>query len=358
MLNKKIVSITLVCLVLLLVQFNSVLAAELPNVHILATGGTIAGRGGTSTQTTGYAAGVIGVETLIEAVPEMKQYANISGEQFCNIASNQINYEIWLKLAKRVNELLESPQVDGIVITHGTDTLEETAYFLNLVVKSDKPVVLVGSMRPATAISADGPGNLLNAVQLAGSLKARSKGVLVAMNDQIMNARDATKTNTTHVETFKAPELGYLGYMQNGVPYFYRETTRKHGRMTEFDVKDMQDLPYVGIIYGHVGNEISIRAVVDALVASGAKGIVYAGTGHGSIKPASLEALSEAQKKGVVVVRTSRVGNGIVTQWGKYAKANIIAGDTLNAQKAAILLSVALTKTNNLATIQQMFDEY
>ena len=358
MISKRILFTIFFLITLLLVQAGVASAEGLPNVHILATGGTIAGRGGTTTQTTGYAAGVIGVETLIEAVPEMKKYANISGEQFCNIASNQINYEIWLKLAKRVNELLESPQVDGVVITHGTDTLEETAYFLNLVVKSEKPVVLVGSMRPATAISADGPGNLLNAVRLAGSPQAHKKGVLIAMNDQILNARDATKTNTTHVETFKAPELGYLGYLQNGRPYFYRETTRKHTVMTEFDVKDMKSLPYVGIIYGHVGNEISVRAVVDALVASGVKGIVYAGTGHGSIKPISLEALVDAQKKGVVVVRTSRVGNGIVTQWDRYAKANIIAGDTLNPQKAAILLTVALTETNDLATIQRIFDEY
>lgn len=358
MMKKQIMLSSFLCITFLLLQAGIALAGALPNVHIMATGGTIAGRGGTSTQTTGYAAGVIGIDALVEAVPEMKQYANISGEQFCNIASNRINYEIWLKLASRVNELLSSSQVDGIVITHGTDTLEETAYFLNLVVKSDKPVILVGSMRPATAISADGPGNLLNAVRLAASPQARNKGVLVAMNDQILNARDATKTNTTHVETFKAPELGYLGYMQNGIPYFYRETTRKHTSGTEFDVAGRKDMPYAGIIYEHVGNEISIRAVVDALVAAGAKGIVYAGTGHGSIKPDSLEALREAQKKGVVVVRVSRVGNGIVTQWDKYAKASIVAGDTLSAQKAAILLSVALTRTNDLAAIQRIFDEY
>ena len=212
--KKKLLVTAFMCVVLVLSQFAAALAAELPNVVILATGGTIAGRGGSATQMTGYNPGEIGVQILINAVPEIKQYANVSGEQVANIGSFAMTHEVWLKLAKRVNELLASPAVDGIVITHGTDTLEETAYFLNLVVKSDKPVVLVGAMRPATAISADGPVNLLNAVRLAGSPKARGKGVLVGMNDQINGARDVTKTNTTHVETFKSWELGYLGYIR------------------------------------------------------------------------------------------------------------------------------------------------
>ena len=358
MFRKKVGQFFLICVLVFLTNIGIVTAAELPRINILATGGTIAGQGENATQTTGYASGVIGIETLINAVPEMKQYANVTGEQVFNIASNRMTYSHWVKLGKRVNELLSSPQVDGIVITHGTDTLEETAFFLNLVVKSNKPVVVVGAMRPATAISADGPNNLLSAVSLAASKEANNKGVLVCMNDQILNARDVTKTNTTHVETFKAPELGYLGYIQNGSPYFYRATTRKHTVESEFDISVLENLPYVGIVYEHIGVENGFAPMIDALVNAGAKGIVYAGTGHGSINAESLKALQEAQKKEVIVVRTSRVGNGIVTQTSKYEKANIVAGDTLNPQKAAILLSLALTRTHDWEVVQRMFAKY
>ncbi len=353
--KKKLLVTALLCVVLVFSQFAAALAAELPNVVILATGGTIAGRGGSATQMTGYNPGEIGVQILINAVPEIKQYANVSGEQVANIGSFAMTHEVWLKLAKRVNELLASPTVDGIVITHGTDTLEETAYFLNLVVKSDKPVVLVGAMRPATAISADGPVNLLNAVRLAGSPKARGKGVLVGMNDQINGARDVTKTNTTHVETFKSWELGYLGYIQNGEPYFYRDTTRKHTVMSEFDVSGLTELPYVEILYGHVNGD---KTLVNALLEANVKGIVHAGMGHGSIFPATRDALAEAVKKGIPVVKSSRVGNGMVTRVAEDDKYGFIAADTLNPQKARILLMLALTKTNDPAMIQRIFDEY
>lgn len=199
-------------------------AAEtnLPNVQILGTGGTIAGKAPSNTQMTRYSSGVIAVQALIDAVPEMKQYANIGGEQITNVSSPNLTVPIWLQMAKRINQLLATKDVDGIVITHGTSTMEETGYFLNLVLRSEKPVVLVGAMRPASAISADGPVNLLNAVRLAASKEAAGKGVLIALNDEINSARDATKTNTMAVETFKSPELGFLGYIQNGKPYFYR----------------------------------------------------------------------------------------------------------------------------------------
>ncbi len=329
--------------------------AELPSVKILATGGTIAGKGASATQMTGYDPGAIGVQVLIDAVPELKQYAKVSGEQVANIGSFAMTHEVWLKLASRCNALLAQDDVDGIVITHGTDTLEETAYFLNLVVKSDKPVVLVGAMRPATAISADGPVNILNAVRLAGSKEARGRGVLVAMNDQINGGRDVTKTNTTHVETFKAPELGYLGYIQNGKPYFYRESTRRHTTESEFDVTGLTKLPYVEIVYGHVNHD---RVAVDALVAAGVKGIVHAGMGHGSMFPVTREALGEAVRKGVVVVKSSRVGNGQVTRVAEDDKYGFVAGDTLNPQKARVLLMLALTRTDDPQEIQRIFDEY
>ena len=177
-------------------------AQALPQVKILATGGTIAGTASSSTQMTGYKAGNLGVQVLINAVPQIKQYAEVSGEQVSNIGSQNMTDKIWLKLAKRCNELLADPNVSGIVITHGTDTLEETAYFLNLTVHSDKPIVIVGAMRPATAISADGPINLLNAVKLAADPQSKGRGVLIAMNDMINGARDTTKTDTTNVATF------------------------------------------------------------------------------------------------------------------------------------------------------------
>ena len=353
--KRKQLMIAVLCIALALSHFAVAAAADLPNVVILATGGTIAGRGGSATQMTGYNPGEIGVQILINAVPEIKQYANVSGEQVANIGSFAMTHEVWLKLAKRVNELLAKDDVTGIVITHGTDTLEETAYFLNLVIKSDKPVVLVGAMRPATAISADGPVNLLNAVRLAGSPKARGKGVLVGMNDQINGARDVTKTNTTHVETFKSRELGYLGYIQNGEPYFYRDTTRKHTFLSEFDVSELKELPYVEILYAHVNGD---KNLVNALIAADVKGIVNAGMGHGSIFPTTRDALAEAVKKGIPVVKSSRVGNGMVTRVADDDKYGFIAGDTLNPQKARILLMLALTKTNDAAAIQKIFDEY
>ena len=329
---------------------------ELPNIKILATGGTIAGSAASSTQMTGYKAGAIGIQVLIDAVPQMKEYANVSGEQVCKISSNNMTDEIWLQIGKRVNELLADKNVDGVVITHGTDTLEETAFFLNLVVKSDKPVVIVGAMRPATAISADGPVNLLNAVRLAASKEAIEKGVLIAMNDEINGARDATKTNTTHVSTFKAPELGYLGYINNGKPYFYRESTRKHTNQSEFDINNLKELPVVEIVYGRAGEN---RVIVDAIAASGAKGIIYAGTGNGSIHNAAEAGLIEAQKKGLVIVRTSRTGNGtVINSLPKWDDEHFLKGDSLSPHKARILLSLALTKTNDLNEIQRMFNEY
>jgi L-asparaginase len=217
--------------------------SRLANVMILATGGTIAGSGTTSTTTVGYTAATVGIQTLIEAVPDLKKVANVRGEQVFQIASENMDNDYWLKLAKRVNTLIAQTDVDGIVITHGTDTIEETAYFLNLVVKSQKPVVIVGAMRPSTAISADGPINLYNAVILAGSEAAVGKGVLVSLNDQINGARDVTKTNTSTADTFRTPELGFLGYMQDNRPHFYRASTRKKTIDSEFDIMNLDALP-------------------------------------------------------------------------------------------------------------------
>lgn len=357
MYKKSAILLIAMCLVFMMSQVVFAGPSNLPNVKILATGGTIAGAAANNTETISYTSAVFPVDALINNVPELKKIANVSGEQICQIGSQDMNNEVWLKLAQRVNTLLASDDVDGIVITHGTDTMEETAYFLNLVVKSNKPVVLVGAMRPATAMSADGPLNLYNAVILAGSKEARGKGVLVAMDDTIYSGRDVTKTNTFKTDTFKAPELGALGYIQSGKAYFYKVPARKHTTQTPFDVTGLKELPRVDIVYGYAN---ASRLYVDAAVKAGVKGIVNAGVGDGSLYHEVEKGLIDAQKQGVVVVRSSRVGSGIV---GRNSEVNddqnkFVVSDSLNPQKARVLLMLALTKTNDLNKIQQMFWEY
>ncbi|MBB5392274.1 MULTISPECIES: type II asparaginase [unclassified Herbaspirillum] len=355
MLARKFISQILV--LLCLAAAAAAQAQNLPNVMILATGGTIAGTGATSTTTVGYTAAKVGVDALIAAVPELQKVANVKGEQVFQIASENMNNDYWLKLAKRVNTLLAQNDVDGIVITHGTDTIEETAYFLDLVVKSKKPVVIVGAMRPSTAISADGPINLYNAVLLAGSKEAIGKGVLVTLNDQINAAREVTKTNTSTLDTFKTPELGFLGYIQGSKPFFYRQSTRKNTVDTPFDISNLDKLPQVDIVYGYANmNPIALNA----FVASGAQGIIHAGVGDGSLNNTVVPSLTEARKKGVVIVRASRVGQGIVARNGEADddKLDFVVSDTLNAQKARILLMLALTRTTDTKEIQKMFWEY
>jgi L-asparaginase type II len=331
--------------------------APLPHVMILATGGTIAGTGATATTTVGYTAATIGVEALIAAVPELAKVARVSGEQVFQIASENMTPDNWLRLGRRVNELLARDDVAGVVITHGTDTLEETAYFLDLVVKSAKPIVLVGAMRPATAISADGPMNLYNAVALAASREAVGRGVLVCMNDRIDAARDVTKTNTVALDTFRSPELGVLGMMEGGRPAFYRTADRAHTTATEFDIKDLRELPKVGIALAYAG---SGRIAIDAMVAAGVKGIVNAGVGDGSLSVEVRAALVEARAKGIVVVRASRIPGGAVARNGEADDdaLDFVVADNLSPQKARILLALALTRTTDTREIQRMFRRY
>src|SRR5712691_3284594 len=225
----------------------------LPLVWVLSTGGTIAGSGASSTNVADYKSGTILGEDLVKAVPEIKQFANVKVEQIINVRSPDLKLDNLLTLANGINSIFaKDPNVAGVVVTHGTNTLEETAYFLNLTVKHDRPVVVVGSMRPATAISADGPLNLLNAVRTAASQEARGKGVLVVMNDEINGARDVTKTNTYRVETFRSPELGYLGYVDEDRVTFYRASTKRHTVKSEFDLSNVGELPTVEIIYTYI----------------------------------------------------------------------------------------------------------
>jgi L-asparaginase/glutamin-(asparagin-)ase len=357
MLRQKFAHYFLALATLLCVVAGAHAQQKLPNIAVLATGGTIAGTGATSTTTVGYTAATVGVQQLIQAVPELSKIANVKGEQVFQIASESMTNEHWLTLGKRVNALLAQNDVDGIVITHGTDTMEETAYFLNLVVKSRKPVVLVGAMRPSTALSADGPINLYNAVVVAGSRDAIGKGVMVAMNDQIHSARDVTKTNTSTPDSFRTAELGLMGYIQGGKAFFYRTSTRKHTADTEFDISNLTSLPQVDIVYGYANMN---TVALDALVAAGAKGIVHAGVGDGSLAARVKPALIAARKKGTIIVRASRVGQGILARNGEANddELDFVAADTLNPQKARILLMLALTRTNSTADIQRMFYTY
>lgn len=326
-------------------------------IVILATGGTIAGVSDSVTNTTAYQSGIVSIDDILKGVGPLDDIATIASEQIAQVDSSDMSHDLWLVLAERVNALLRQPEIEGVVITHGTDTLEETAYFLNLVVHSEKPVVLVGAMRPATAISSDGPLNLYNAVVLAASPLARGKGVLVALNNAINSSRDVTKTNTVLQDTFKAPELGYLGYLIDNQPSFYRVPTRKHTFSSEFNVNDVKALPRVEIIYGHVNDSGTLAR---AAAQDGAKGLIYAGVGNGNMSESTERVLRQIQTEGIVIVRSTRVSNGIVTRNGAINDdANqFVAADTLSPQKARILLMLALLKTSNPQEIQEMFWEY
>jgi L-asparaginase len=328
-----------------------------PKVMILATGGTIAGAQASTTEA-GYKSGSFSVDDLIKAVPQLKDLADISGEQVANIGSQTMNHEVWLKLAKRVNEVLKG-DTDGVVITHGTDTMEETAYFLSLVVKSDKPVILVGSMRPATAISADGPANLYDAVALAVNPQAKGRGPLVVLNDEIHYAHEAQKTNTTALDTFKSPNRGRAGVMNTGKAYFFSPNATVYGMKSEFSVdgKGVNDLPRVEVVYSYANLG---RDGIDFLVSKGVKGIVLAGVGDGNSTDAAIAALADAAKKGIVVVRSSRTGSGLVVRNVEVDddKLGFVAGMELNPQKARILLMLGLMKTSDPKKLQEFFVKY
>lgn len=332
---------------------GATLAVAKPTIYILATGGTIAGSGSGALDTS-YTSGTVTVDKLIAAVPDINKIATIKGEQISNIGSQEMNNEVWFKLANRVNELLTSGKADGVVITHGTDTMEETAYFLNLVVKSDKPIVMVGAMRNSGSLSADGPLNIFNAVNVAMSKEAAGKGVMVVMNDEIHAAREVTKTNTTAVDTFKSPNSGKIGTVFYGNVKFYMNPVRKHTVNSAFDITKIKELPRVDIIYSHSNDNPDF---VNVAVKNGAKGIINAGMGNGNPFPSALEALGEAVKNGVVVVRDSRVGSGETTLNGEVddGKYGFLASDNLNAQKARVLLMLALTQTTDKAKIQEFF---
>jgi len=347
---------TLIALMLIVSVIANGQDKKLPNIVILATGGTIAGAGASSTGSA-YTSGQVKIEAMIDAVPNIRSLANLKGEQLANVGSQDMSVKVWLDLAKRINELLATKECDGVVITHGTDTQEETAYFLNLTVKSDKPVVLTGSMRPSTALSADGPLNMYNAVALAANPEAKGYGVMVVMNDEIHAAKDVKKMYSTPVQTFQSPQEGMIGTVIFGDILFFH---KPHGRNTvnsEFSVDGVKELPRVDIIYGCADMSPDL---IDIMVKAGAKGIVIAGVGDGNMNAGTLEAAKRATKNGITVVRATRVPIGAVLVKGEVndKEFGTICSDELNPQKARVLLMLALQKKRSWDDMQKLFLEY
>ena len=327
----------------------------MPTVVVLGTGGTIASSGAAATQLSDYKVGR-GVDALIAAVPELQSLARFEYEQVSNIESYLIADEVLLKLARRVNDWLSRPEIKGVVITHGTDTLEETAYFLNLVVQSDKPVVLVGAMRPATAISADGPLDLFHAVVVAIDPQSVGQGVLVVMNDRILAARYVIKGHTTGVDAFVVPEQGALGSVSGRDVQYFNKVLRRHTTQSGLHIDAaLSALPAVDIIYDFQGAGLHMY---EAALQAGARGIVLAGTGNGSLSAVAQRGAVLAAAQGVAFVRSTRVGQGSVRPSQKDPVFGCLAAQSLNPQKARVLLRLALLKTSARESLQQIFNEY
>ena len=340
-------------LMLLALVFTLTLSAK-PKIRIIATGGTIAGVSASATSSA-YGAGQVGIQTLIDAVPQIKELADVSGEQLVNIGSQDMNDAVWLKLAKRINQLL-SGDYDGVLVTHGTDTMEETAYFLCLTVHSDKPVILVGSMRPSTAISADGPANLYNGVAALVDPSSKGHGVMACMNNQLIDAKSLIKTHTTDCATFKGT-YGEMGYVYNGKPYYIFEPTYKHTTRSIFNVDNLEKLPKVGIIYGYANCS---TLPIEAFFKADFDGIVLAGVGDGNFYKDVFDVAVQMQESGTQIVRASRVPTGPTCLNGEVddSKYHFVAALNLNPQKARVLLQLALTKTRDWQQIQKYFQEY
>ncbi|WP_370682492.1 type II asparaginase [Comamonas sp. GB3 AK4-5] len=331
-------------------------AAAKPNVVVLATGGTIAGAGASTINSATYTAAKVPVDKLLAGLPELAQVANVRGEQVFQIASESFTNDNLLALAQRVSALSKQADVDGIVVTHGTDTLAETAYFLSLTVHTDKPIAVVGSMRPGTALSADGALNLVNAVSVAASADARGKGVFVTMNDEINTARDVNKDVNIQTGAFKS-QWGPLGMVVEGKNYWFRAPAKRHTNQSEFNIDKLTQLPQVDIVYAYG----SVQPTgVNALVQSGAKAIIHAGTGNGSVADRMVKPLQDARNQGVIVVRASRVPYGFVLRNAEQPddKYDWVVAHDMRPEKARILTMLALSKGASTQELQRMFMEY
>jgi len=329
--------------------------SKLPRIIILGTGGTIAGSG-TSSSRAGYTAGKIPVEDLIGGIPAIKDYAEVSGEQISSVGSQDMTIEIWEKLNKRINEIFANNEADGIVITHGTDTQEETAFFLNLTERSTNPVVITGSMRPATAISADGPKNLFDAILVAADPKSKGRGVMVLFDENIFDGRDLIKINTTKVGGFGALNTGPIGQVYDAKVEFAMHSDRSDVK-SPFDISKVDKLPNVVIVYMYAD---ASPDAIDFWIGKKVDGIVIAGVGNGNMNAAYIEAVKRAVAAGIKVVRSTRIPAGRVVLEDEVddAKLGTIASDDLNPQKARIMLMLGLTQTKDTKKLQEYFLTY
>lgn len=330
----------------------------LPRVAFIGTGGTIAslGRDPLDIYDYGAAGNVMHADAILAKWPETALVADVMAVRYRNIPSTAIDFSDWKALAALCGQLVaDHPDLAGIVIGHGTATLEETAYFLNLTVKVPVPVVVVGAQRPSSGLSSDAGMNLVNAIRVAASPEARGMGVLVVLNDEIHAAREVTKTATARMQTFRAPDFGALGHADGDAVVFYRQPVRRRAPDTEFDISAVETLPRVDIAYGYAGGD---GVAVRAFMAAGAKGIVSAGFAPGFTAPAEAAALQEAHAAGIVVVQCTRAGSGRVPPTTRLKQAGFLLADNLNPQKARILLALALTVTQDPARIAAMFRCY
>ena len=333
------------------------MAARKPKVALIGTGGTISSVGRDSLDLYDYPefGSKLEPDQLVTKFPEVAMAAEINAIRFRSVGSPDVGISEWLELVGMIHDLANDPDLAGVVITHGTATLEETAYFLNLTVKAPVTVVLVGAQRPSSAISTDAAINLRNAVRVAADPKSRGMGVLVVLNDEIQAAREVTKTSTFRMQTFRTPDFGVLGQADGDAVVFYRQPLRRRAPDTEFDISGRSELPRVDIAYAYAGGD---AVAIEAFVAAGAKGIVSAGMAPGTNTKAQYAALELAVKRGVAVIMSSRVGSGRVINRAGLRQKGLIGADNLNPQKARILLMLALSKTRDPAEIERMFAEY
>ena len=335
------------------------MATAKPKVHIVATGGSISGIGPHRLDYLQYPelGQRLSIEEMLARIPEADTLAQVQGENLIRVGSPAIGPQEWLQLAQRINALFDTdPDLAGVVVTHGTATLEETAYFLHLTIKSEKPVVVTGAMRPPTAVGTDADLNLLDAIRLAASPTAVGRGVLTVLNNEIQSARDVTKSNTLRVETFTSRELGFLGYTDSeGQVVFYRDVTRSHTTKTPFDVAGRQTLPRVDIVYTYGGSD---GLLIDAVQQHGADGLVIVGFGSGSLSTTVFEAGVNAIQQGMPVVIASRATSGRIIMTPRKEETGYLVADDLLPQKARILLMLALCETRDRQMIQDMFYTY
>src|SRR6187397_226518 len=347
--KKLIIFLTVL---MLIAQVN----AQLPKVIILATGGTIAGAGA-SADRAGYTAGKIPIEDLIGAIPTVKKIATITGEQISSVGSQDMTIDIWKKLAIRINEIIAKKEADAIVVTHGTDTQEETAYFLDLVVPSQMPVVLTGSMRPATAISADGPKNLYDAITVAIDPKSKGRGVLVSFNEGIFDARDVMKLSTTKTNAFGSPNTGPVVQAYDGRVEYYSSSDREVNPKKPIVLTPDTKLPRVDIVYMYADAPAD---QLDLLISKKVDGIVIAGVGNGNFNKVYMDAVKRAVAAGIIVCRASRTPSGRVVLHDEINDEELgtIVSDDLTPQKARVLLMLGLTRSKDKKQLQELFFKY